>query len=57
MSFPAKLLDEVEHVVVSTRSHPTALIGPAALVAEEGRTIPLNRTTGVDLEIGVVDGT
>ena len=32
MSFPAKLLDEGEHVVVSTRSHPKALIGPAAVL-------------------------
>ena len=116
MSVPAKLLNEGEHVVVSTRSHPKALIGPAAvlvllaaaditlatltdstaagvaagvvtaallvwfvvrpflewltttytftnrrfikrsgLVAKEGRTIPLNRISGVDFEIGVVD--
>ena len=116
MAFPSKLLNPGEHVVVSTRSHPKALIGPvlvlvllvaaviglstltdstvaggaagivAALVAlwfvvrpvvkwltttytftnrrfikrsgfiaKEGRTIPLNRISGVDFEIGVID--
>jgi uncharacterized membrane protein YdbT with pleckstrin-like domain len=116
VSFPAKLLNDGEHVVVSTRSHPKALIGPATvlvvlsaaditlgtltdstavgvaagvvtavllvwfvlrpvlewltttytftnrrfikrsgLIAKEGRTIPLNRISGVDFEIGVVD--
>ena len=116
MSFPAKLLNEDEHVVVSTRTHPKALIGPvlvlvvlaaavilasrlsdstvvgavvgaitagvvvwwvvrpviswltttytftnrrfikrSGFVAKEGRTIPLNRISGVDFEIGVVD--
>lgn len=123
MSFPAKLLNEGERVVVSTRTHPKALAAPllvlvvgallitfigmwantlsndtvatvigwvcgavAALVlfryvlwpfvtwlttsytftnrrfikrsgfiAKEGRTIPLNRISGVDFEIGVVD--
>src|SRR5690606_19838450 len=116
-------LNEGEHVVVSTRTHPKALIGPAlvvlvvvaavlllgrfvddvandtvatvlgvvagvaavlligwfsllpllrwltttytftnrrfikrsGIVAKEGRTIPLNRISGVDFEIGVVD--
>ncbi len=28
MPFPPTLLDEGEHVVVSTRTHPKALIGP-----------------------------
>ena len=117
MTFPDRLLNEGEHVVVTTRSHPKALIGPilvgivtvalaivlsslaggatplqvvvwvAALalllwfvvravvawltttytftnrrfvkrsgfVAREGRTIPLNRISGVDFEIGVID--
>jgi uncharacterized membrane protein YdbT with pleckstrin-like domain len=116
VAFPTKLLNSGEHVVVSTRSHPKALIGPvlvlvllvaavvalstltdstlaggiagavAALVAlwfvvrpvvkwltttytftnrrfikrsgfiaKEGRTIPLNRISGVDFEIGVID--
>ena len=123
MAFPSKLLNEGEHVVVSTRTHPKALIGPAlvvlvvvaavlllgrfvddvandtvatvlgvvagvaavlligwfsllpllrwltttytftnrrfikrsGIVAKEGRTIPLNRISGVDFEIGVVD--
>ena len=123
MSFPARLLNEGEHVVVSTRTHPKALIGPvlvlvvvvaaavplgrwvddvanddvatvlgivagiaavllvgwftllpllrwltttytftnrrfisrSGIVAKEGRTIPLNRISGVDFEIGVVD--
>ena len=116
MSFPTKLLNEDEHVVVSTRTHPKALIGPvlvlvvlaaavilasrlsdstvvgavvgaiaagvvvwwvvrpviswltttytftnrrfikrSGFVAKEGRTIPLNRISGVDFEIGVVD--
>ena len=116
MSFPTKLLNEGEHVVVSTRTHPKALIGPvlvlvvlaaavilasrlsdstvvgavvgaiaagvvvwwvvrpviswltttytftnrrfikrSGFVAKEGRTIPLNRISGVDFEIGVVD--
>lgn len=116
MAFPTKLLNEGEHVVVSTRTHVKALILPglvvvialaAALVltglvdngvarlviwvlflavlvwflvgpflrwltttytftnrrfikrsgfiAKEGRTIPLNRISGVDFEIGVID--
>lgn len=116
MAFPSKLLNEGEHVVVSTRTHPKALILPglvlvvvaaavialstttdstalgvicgvvAALavvwflagpflrwftttytftnrrfikrsgfIAKEGRTIPLNRISGVDFEIGVID--
>jgi uncharacterized membrane protein YdbT with pleckstrin-like domain len=123
VTFPAKLLNEGEHVVVSTRTHVKALLGAllvllltafaaaflAALVdrnveglsrtillsllgivalfiflwhvlrrfvtwytttytftnrrfiqrsgfiAKEGRTIPLNRISGVDFEIGVVD--
>jgi len=116
--FPAKLLNEGEHVVVSTRTHAKALIGPvlvlvvlvlvwvaaailpsgglvgavvigivsaviiaifcvkpfltwltttytftdrrfikrSGLIAKEGRTIPLNRISGVDFEIGVIDG-
>ena len=116
MAFPTKLLNEGEHVVVSTRTHPKALIGPALVlvvvvaavvfastqsdstvvgagvgaiaagvvvwwvvrpliawltttytftnrrfikrsgfIAKEGRTIPLNRISGVDFEIGVID--
>jgi uncharacterized membrane protein YdbT with pleckstrin-like domain len=116
VAFPSKLLNEGERVVVSTRTHPKALIGPAValvllvaavlalstvtdstvvgvvagvvsvlvvvwfvlrplvlwltttytftnrrfikrsgLVAKEGRTIPLNRISGVDFQIGVVD--
>ncbi|MDR7251506.1 putative membrane protein YdbT with pleckstrin-like domain [Nocardioides sp. BE266] len=116
MAFPTKLLNEGEHVVVSTRTHVKALILPglvlvvalvAALlltgvadngvvrlivwvlflavlvwflvgpflrwltttytftnrrfikrsgfIAKEGRTIPLNRISGVDFEIGVID--
>ncbi len=116
MAFPTKLLNEGEHVVVSTRTHVKALILPglvlvlvaaatialstvtdstaagvvagivaaAALVwflagpfltwltttytftnrrfikrsgfiSKEGRTIPLNRISGVDFEIGVID--
>lgn len=116
MPFPTKLLNSGEHVVVSTRTHPKALIGPAlvllvlvavvifistltdstvagavtgglaaliavwfvgrplvdwltttytftnrrfikrsGLIAKEGRTIPLNRISGVDFEIGVID--
>lgn len=120
MVFPRRLLNEGEHVVVSTRTHVKALLGPALLlillaavggflvsivppssaqplvqlvvwllvglvaiwwvvkpfvawlttsytftnrrfikrsgfVAKQGRTIPLNRISGVDFEIGVVD--
>ena len=116
MAFPTKLLNDGEHVVISTRTHPKALIGPAlillivvaavlfaasltdstvlgavvgavaagivvwwvlrpfidwltttytftnrrfikrsGLIAKEGRTIPLNRISGVDFEIGVID--
>jgi len=116
VAFPSKLLNEGEHVVVSTRTHVKALIipglgvlvalvvailldrvvdnGAASLVvwvlflavvvwfvvgpflrwltttytftnrrfikrsgfiAKEGRTIPLNRISGVDFEIGVID--
>ncbi|QCX28249.1 PH domain-containing protein [Nocardioides jishulii] len=120
MAIPAKLLNEGEYVVVHTRSHAKALIGPVLLlvvvvaavigvgfiaptgtpgtvlgilvgvvaavivvwwvvrpfidwltttytftnrrfisrsgfVAKEGRTIPLNRISGVDFEIGVID--
>ena len=123
VAFPSKLLNEGEHIVVSTRTHAKALIGAllvllllafatafaAALVdrnvdgtsrtilmaviagvalvvfvqyvlrtfiswytttytftnrrfiqrsgfiAKEGRTIPLNRISGVDFEIGVID--
>jgi uncharacterized membrane protein YdbT with pleckstrin-like domain len=116
VAFPSKLLNPGEHVVVSTRTHPKALVLPglvvlAALaasvlldglvdgsapslavwalllvalvwfllgpllrwltttytftnrrfikrsgfVAKEGRTIPLNRISGVDFEIGVID--
>ena len=116
MAFPSKLLNEGEHVVVSTRTHAKALILPglvlvlvvagvivlsrltdstvvgavagavsvlvviwwvlrplvewltttytftnrrfikrSGFVAREGRTIPLNRISGVDFEIGVID--
>ena len=116
MAFPSKLLNPGEHVVVSTRTHPKALILPGLVVlvalaaavflgrlvdgsvaslviwalvlavlvwflvgpllrwltttytfttrrfikrsgfiAKEGRTIPLNRISGVDFEIGVID--
>lgn len=116
MAYPTKLLNDGEHVVISTRTHPKALIGPAlillvavaavlflssltdstvagavagaiaagivvwwvlrpfidwltttytftnrrfikrsGLIAKEGRTIPLNRISGVDFEIGVID--
>ena len=124
MAISAKLLNEGEYVVVSTRTHAKALIGPVLLllltafvvafiaakvdgwfesdaarttvgaitggvaaivlgwwvvrpfvnwfttsytftnrrfihrtgfIAKEGRTIPLNRISGVDFEIGVVD--
>lgn len=115
MSFPARLLNQGETVLISTRTHPKALIGPAllavvlvacsilvtrtgvtgmallgwalaaaafvgwvlrpvvawltttytfttrrfvkrsGLIAKEGRTIPLNRISGVDFEIGIVD--
>ncbi len=119
MAFNSKLLNEGEHVVVSTRTHPKVLLLPlvvllvvlaaavwaqqaidgrgagvptigvwvvgaavlfwfvlrpvvlwatttytftnrrfmkrAGLVAKTGRTIPLNRISGVDFEIGVID--
>ena len=119
MAFPTKLLNEGEHVVLSTRTHPKALIGPllvlvlalavavfvgtlgdggaahvlhlvvwvlaaivivwwvvrpvlhwatttytftnrrfmkrTGLVSRQGRTIPLNRISGVDFEVGFVD--
>lgn len=116
MAYPTKLLNDGEHIVVSTRTHFKALIGPglillvvvaallflstltdstvlgvgagvvaaviviwfcvrplidwltttytftnrrfikrSGLVAKEGRTIPLNRISGVDFEIGVID--
>lgn len=116
MAYPTKLLNDGEHVVISTRTHPKALVGPAmilivvvaavlvaagmtdstvlgavagavaaglvvwfvlrpfidwltttytftnrrfikrsGLIAKEGRTIPLNRISGVDFEIGVID--
>ena len=117
MTFPEHLLNDGEHVVVTTRTHPKALIRPvligivvvvvaivlsslaseatplqvviwvfaAALlfwfvvrpvvdwvtttytftnrrfvkrtgfIAREGRTIPLNRISGVDFEVGVID--
>ncbi|KRF29419.1 PH domain-containing protein [Nocardioides sp. Soil805] len=116
MAFPTKLLNDGERVVVSTRTHPKALVLPvvvlvllaaavtwlgtvsdstglglaaglvaaaiavwfvlrpfldwltttytftnrrfikrSGLIAKEGRTIPLNRISGVDFEIGVVD--
>ena len=117
MSFPTKLLNDGEHVVVSTRAHPKALVVPvllvivvlspvtamfsldgtgatvawsfwgvlglvglvlaarsfvewattsytftnrrfikrSGLIAKEGRTIPLNRISGVDFEIDLLD--
>jgi uncharacterized membrane protein YdbT with pleckstrin-like domain len=116
VAFQSKLLNPGEHVVVSTRSHVKALIGPvlvgvllvaavvvlsrltdstvagavagvvavlvllwfvvrpvvawltttytftnrrfikrSGFIAKEGRTIPLNRISGVDFEIGVID--
>ncbi len=116
MAFPTKLLNDGEHVVVSTRTHPKVLVLPgivlvllvaavlwlgtltdstglglaagvvaaviavwfvlrpfldwlsttytfttrrfikrSGLIAREGRTIPLNRISGVDFDIGVVD--
>ena len=119
MAFPSKLLNEGEHVVVSTRTHPKALLLPvlilvltlgvaayaqrtgggtvarvthvavwvvaavvivlwvvrpavawatttytftnrrfikrSGLIGKEGRTIPLNRISGVDFEFGVID--
>ena len=116
MAYPTKLLNDGEHVVVSTRTHPKVLIIPvvilvvvvaaalwlgtltgstevglgagivaalivvwfvlrpivdwltttytftnrrfikrSGLIAKEGRTIPLNRISGVDFEIGVID--
>jgi uncharacterized membrane protein YdbT with pleckstrin-like domain len=118
-TFPARLLNDGERVVVSTRTHPKALVLPALIlvvtlaaagwlntvgsgsaadilhivvwvvaavtlawyvvrplvawltttytftsrrfikrsgfIAKEGRTIPLNRISGVDFEIGVID--
>lgn len=118
MTISPKLLNEGEHIIVSTRTHPKALIVPALItvaviaaavvassfvgagstlgyvaivavaavlllwlvlppvsrwatttytftnhrfmkrsgvIAKEGRTIPLNRISGVDFEIGVLD--
>jgi uncharacterized membrane protein YdbT with pleckstrin-like domain len=123
VAFPAKLLNEGEHVVVSTRTHAKVLVGAllvlmltafatafaaavvdknldgtaqqvllgliavvalvilvwyvlrkfvawftttytftnrrfiqrSGFIAKEGRTIPLNRISGVDFEIGVID--
>ena len=119
MSFPSRLLNEGERVVVSTRTHPKVLLFPllvlvlalgvaafaqrtgdgaaatalhlvvwalaavvifwwvlrpavdwatttytftnrrfikrSGLIAKEGRTIPLNRISGVDFDIGVID--
>lgn len=119
MSFPTKLLNDGESVIVSTRTHPKALILPVLVglvtlavaawvstlgsgtpatvlriavwvlaavvllayvvrpvvgwltttytftdrrfirrggfIAKEGRTIPLNRISGVDFEIGLID--
>ena len=116
MAFPTKLLNEGEHVVVSTRTHVKALILPglglllalalaiflvglldssvvdlviwglflvavvwfvvgpllrwltttytftnrrfvkrSGFISKEGRTIPLNRISGVDFQIGVID--
>jgi uncharacterized membrane protein YdbT with pleckstrin-like domain len=116
VAFPSKLLNPGEHVVVSTRTHPKALVLPglalvvalvlalvangliegttgtvavwvifavglvafvlgpllrwltttytftnrrfikrSGFIAKEGRTIPLNRISGVDFEIGLVD--
>lgn len=120
MAYPSRLLNDGEHVVVSTRTHVKALLVPAlllilvagvagflvsivppsgaqtlvqlviwglaallvlwwvvkpfltwlttdytftdrrfiarsGLVAKHGRTIPLNRISGVDFEIGVID--
>lgn len=116
MTFPQRLLNEGEHVVVHTRTHPKAMILPvlgavviialaivasgllpeglwwiavavvaclalgyvfvlplvrwltttytftnrrflkrSGFIAKEGRTIPLNRISGVDFEIGVLD--
>lgn len=115
MAYPTKLLNPGEHVVVSTRTHPKALILPglavvvalalalvasglvdgaarivvwvlflavvvwfvagpllrwatttytftnrrfikrSGFIAKEGRTIPLNRISGVDFEIDVTD--
>ena len=120
MAFPSRLLNDGEHVVVSTRTHVKALLVPALLlivlaavggflvsivppssaqplvqlvvwllaglvaiwwvvkpfvawltttytftnrrfikrsgfVAKQGRTIPLNRISGVDFDIGIVD--
>jgi len=116
VAYPSNLLNPGEHVVVSTRTHPKALIFPGLVVlvalavalfltgvvvdgtlrlvvgvlflavlvwflvgpflrwatttytftnrrfikrsgfiSKEGRTIPLNRISGVDFEIGVID--
>ena len=117
VTFPEKLLNQGEHVIVTTRTHPKALIGPiligiatvaaaillsslgsgampvqivvwvlaagllfwfvvrpavawittsytftnrrfvkrSGFIAREGRTIPLNRISGVDFEVGVID--
>lgn len=120
MSFPARLLNDGEHVVVTTRTHVKALLAPAlllivlagaagflsavipagnaqplvaavvwglallvslrwvvkpflawltttytftnrrfvkrsGLIAKKGRTIPLNRISGVDFDIGLMD--
>ena len=119
MAFPSKLLNEGEHIVVTTRTHPKALLLPvlilvltlgvaayaqrtgggtladvthiavwvvaavvivlwvvrpvvawatttytftnrrfikrSGLIGKEGRTIPLNRISGVDFEFGVID--
>ncbi len=120
MAFPSRLLNDGEHVVVTTRTHVKALLGPALLlivlaavagflvsivpdssarplvqiviwllaglvaiwwvlkpfvrwltttytftnrrlvtrsgfIAKQGRTIPLNRISGVDFDIGLID--
>jgi uncharacterized membrane protein YdbT with pleckstrin-like domain len=119
VAFPSKLLNEGEHIVVSTRTHPKALLLPvlilvltlgvaayaqrtgggtvagvmhvgvwvvaavvivlwvvrpavawatttytftnrrfikrSGLIGKQGRTIPLNRISGVDFEFGMID--
>ena len=58
MAFPSKLLNDGEHVVVSTRTHPKALIAPAmvliVLVAAVLSLGSLTDSTTVGLGAGVV---
>lgn len=54
MAINSRLLNEGEHVTTYTFTN-RRFMKRSGLIAKEGRMIPLNRISGVDFEIGLID--